>query len=63
MVSLGCLSLYVPPLVLAGHAIFLEDGTEIENRIERNLVVVVRPVWSLRLPRLGSQRLPPAIQY
>ena len=26
---------------------FLEDGTEMFNRIERNLVVVVRPVWSL----------------
>ena len=30
-----------------GHAIFSEDGTEIENVIERNVVMVVRPVWSL----------------
>jgi hypothetical protein len=30
-----------------GHAIFLEDGTEMHNIIENNLVAVVRPVWSL----------------
>ena len=30
-----------------GHTFFLEDGTEIQNVIENNLVVVVRPVWSL----------------
>jgi hypothetical protein len=27
--------------------VFLEDGTEMHNVIENNLVVVVRPVWSL----------------
>jgi hypothetical protein len=32
-----------------GHAIFLEDGTETGHIIERNAVIVVRPVWSLLL--------------
>ena len=30
-----------------GHAVFMEDGTEMKNVIERNVVMVVRPVWSL----------------
>ena len=30
-----------------GHSVFLEDGTEMYNVIERNLNIVVRPVWSL----------------
>ena len=32
-----------------GHAIFLEDGTEVGNEIMGNLVGLVRPVWSLLL--------------
>ena len=31
------------------HAIFLEDGTETGHTIQRNAVIVVRPVWSLLL--------------
>ena len=36
-------------LDIRGHAIFLEDGTEVRNTIAYNLVAVVRPVWSLLL--------------
>ena len=32
-----------------GHAIFIEDGTEIRNTIAYNLVSVVRAIWSLLL--------------
>ena len=32
-----------------GHAIFLEDGTEVRNEIVGNLVGLVRPAWSLLL--------------
>jgi len=32
-----------------GHAIFLEDGTEVRNEISYNLVGLVRPAWSLLL--------------
>jgi len=32
-----------------GHAIFLEDGTEVRNEIVGNLVSLVRPIWSLLL--------------
>ena len=32
-----------------GHAIFIEDGTEIRNIISYNLVALVRPIWSLLL--------------
>jgi hypothetical protein len=30
-----------------GHAVFIEDGTEIRNTIAYNLVCIVRPIWSL----------------
>ena len=32
-----------------GHALFIEDGTELNTRLENNLVVLVRPVLSLLL--------------
>lgn len=38
-----------PDSLCTGHAIFVEDGTETRNVIARNLVAVVRPVWSLLL--------------
>ena len=41
-----------PPLQVfntRGHAIFIEDGTEIRNTIAYNLVSVVRAIWSLLL--------------
>ena len=34
---------------IRGHAFFLEDGTETSNTLVDNLIVVVRPVWSLLL--------------
>jgi cysteine-rich repeat protein len=32
---------------IRGHAFFFEDGVEVENVLEDNLAVMVRPVWSL----------------
>ena len=32
---------------IRGHAFFFEDGVEIQNVLEDNLAVMVRPVWSL----------------
>mgnify|MGYP003307879992 FL=1 len=32
-----------------GHAVFIEDGTEVRNTLSYNLVAMVRPIWSLLL--------------